>query len=116
MTPVMQVQSQLKANKQEIQAVEAKIQQLQGAGQQYQQRISETPSVQAQMEDIMRDYEASKKAHGVCWRRRRPPRWPLISRDSNKANSSASSTLPVCRTSLRSRTASSSRWRDWRWE
>jgi len=64
MTPVMQVQSQLKANKQEIQAVEAKIQQLQGAGQQYQQRISETPSVQAQMEDIMRDYEASKKAHG----------------------------------------------------
>src|SRR5271157_339514 len=64
MTPVMQVQSELKANKQEIQSVEAKIQQLQAAGQQYQQRISETPSVQAQMEDIMRDYEASTKAHG----------------------------------------------------
>src|SRR5271165_2521154 len=64
MTPLMQVQSEMKANKQEIQSVEGKIQQLQAAAQQYQQRISETPSVQAQMEDMMRDYEASKKAHG----------------------------------------------------
>jgi len=63
MTPVMQVQSQLKANKQEIQSLEAKIQQLQAVVQKYEQRVSETPAVQAQMEDIMANYEASKKAH-----------------------------------------------------
>src|SRR5208337_2961510 len=57
MTPVMQVQSQLKANKQEIQALEAKIQQLQAVVQKYEQRVSETPAVQAQMEDIMANYE-----------------------------------------------------------
>jgi polysaccharide chain length determinant protein (PEP-CTERM system associated) len=63
MTPVMQVQSQLKANKQEIQGLEARIQQLQAAVQKYEQRVSETPAVQAQMEDIMSNYEASKKSH-----------------------------------------------------
>ena len=61
MSPLMQLQSQLKANKVEIQGLEAKIQQLQGAAQQYQQRLSETPAVEAQMEEIMRDYQGSKK-------------------------------------------------------
>ena len=61
MTPMMQVQSQLKANKLEIQGLEAKIQQLQASAQQYQQRLSETPAVEAQMEDLMRDYQSSQK-------------------------------------------------------
>jgi protein tyrosine kinase modulator len=64
MSPLMQIQSQLKANKQEVQSLEAKIQQLQAAAQQYQQRLSETPAVEAQMEDIMRDYQSSKKDYG----------------------------------------------------
>ena len=61
MSPIMQIQSQLKANKQELQALDAKIQQLQAAAQQYQQRMSETPAVEAQMEDMMRDYQSSKR-------------------------------------------------------
>jgi polysaccharide biosynthesis transport protein len=63
MTPLMQVQSQLKSNKQEIQSLEAKIQQLQATGQQYQQRMADTPAVSAQMDDIMRDYQATRKAY-----------------------------------------------------
>jgi len=63
MTPLMQVQSELKSNKLELQALEAKIQQLQATVQQYQQRMAETPAVDAQMTDIMRDYESSKKAY-----------------------------------------------------
>src|SRR5271166_4154880 len=61
MTPLMQVQSELKSNKQEIQALETKIQQLQVSAQQYQQRMSATPAVDAQMEDMMRDYQSSRK-------------------------------------------------------
>jgi protein tyrosine kinase modulator len=61
MSPLMQIQSQLKANKQEIQSLEAKIQQLQAAAQQYQQRLSETPAVEAQMDDLMRDFQSSKR-------------------------------------------------------
>jgi len=63
MTPLMEIQSQLKSNKQEIQSLEARIQQLQAAAQAYQQRMSETPAVAAHMQDIMRDYESSKKAY-----------------------------------------------------
>jgi len=63
MTPVMQVQSQLKSNKQEIQSLEVKIQQLQASVQQYQQRLAETPAVDAQMQGIMRDYDGTKKAY-----------------------------------------------------
>ena len=63
MTPLMQVQSELKANKLELQALEGKIQQLQAVVQQYGQRLSETPAVEAQMSTIMRDYEGTKKAY-----------------------------------------------------
>jgi protein tyrosine kinase modulator len=63
MTPLMQVQSELKSNKQEIQSLEAKIQQLQATGQQYQQRLTETPAVDAKMTDIMRDFESTRKAY-----------------------------------------------------
>jgi len=64
MTPMMQVQSQLKANKLEIQSEEQKIQRLQEGAQIYQKRLAETPAVEAQMEDMMRDYQTSKKAYG----------------------------------------------------
>ena len=70
MTPLMQVQSQLKANKQELQALESKIQQLQAAGQQYQQRMSETPAVEAQMQDLTRDYDTTKKAYDALMEKR----------------------------------------------
>jgi polysaccharide chain length determinant protein (PEP-CTERM system associated) len=63
MTPLMQVQSEMKANKLEIQGVEAKIQQLQATVQQYQQRIAETPAVDAEMTTILRDYDSTKKAY-----------------------------------------------------
>jgi polysaccharide biosynthesis transport protein len=61
LSPMMQVQSQLKANKQEIQTKEAEIQRLQQAGQEYQRRISQTPAVEAEMNDMMRDYSQVKK-------------------------------------------------------
>ncbi|MGO9518211.1 MAG: GumC family protein [Candidatus Korobacteraceae bacterium] len=63
MTPLMQVQSELKSNKLEIQGLEGKIQQLQATVQQYQQRLAETPAVEAQMTGLMRDYESSKKSY-----------------------------------------------------
>jgi protein tyrosine kinase modulator len=63
MGPLIQLQSQMKANKLELQSLEQKIQQLQQAGQMYQKRIEDTPAVQAQMEDLMRDYDSTKKAY-----------------------------------------------------
>jgi polysaccharide chain length determinant protein (PEP-CTERM system associated) len=61
LTPLMQVQSQLKANKQEIQAKEAEIQRLQQAAQEYSRRMAQTPAVEAEMSDMMRDYNQSKR-------------------------------------------------------
>ena len=61
LTPLMQVQSQLKANKQEIQTKEAEIQRLQQAGQEYSRRMGQTPAVEAEMGDMMRDYAQSKR-------------------------------------------------------
>ena len=63
MTPLMQVQSELKSNKQEIQAVEGKIQQLEATVQQYQKRVAETPAVDAEMTTILRDWDSTKKAY-----------------------------------------------------
>lgn len=63
MRPLMQVQSELKANKLEIQAQEQNIQHLQEEALVYQKRLAETPAVQAQIEDLMRDYEGSQKAY-----------------------------------------------------
>jgi polysaccharide biosynthesis transport protein len=61
LSPLMQVESQLKANKQEIQTKEAEIQRLQQAAQEYSRRISQTPAVEAEMGDMMRDYAQQKK-------------------------------------------------------
>ena len=61
LTPLMQVQSQLKANKQELQTKEVEIQRLQAAAQEYSQRLGLTPAVEAEMSDIMRDYNQTKR-------------------------------------------------------
>jgi protein tyrosine kinase modulator len=61
MTPVMQIQSQLKANKLEIQNREAQIARLQAKVNQYQARLNATPERQQELADIMRNYDESKK-------------------------------------------------------
>ena len=61
MTPVMQIQSQLKANKLEIQSREALIARLEAKVNQYQARLNATPGRQQELDDIMRNYDESKK-------------------------------------------------------
>jgi succinoglycan biosynthesis transport protein ExoP len=61
MTPVMQIQSQLKANKLEIQSREALIAKLEAKVNQYQARLNATPERQQELSDIMRNYDESKK-------------------------------------------------------
>jgi polysaccharide chain length determinant protein (PEP-CTERM system associated) len=61
MTPVMQIQSQLKANRLEIQTREAQIARLEAKVNQYQARLNATPGRQQELSDIMRNYDESKK-------------------------------------------------------
>jgi protein tyrosine kinase modulator len=61
MTPVMQIQSQLKANKLEIQREEAQIAKLEAKVNEYQARLNATPVRQQELADIMRNYDESKK-------------------------------------------------------
>jgi succinoglycan biosynthesis transport protein ExoP len=61
MTPVMQIQSQIKANKLEIQSREAQIAKLEAKVNQYQARLNATPGRQQELSDIMRNYDESKK-------------------------------------------------------
>ena len=61
MTPVMQIQSQLKANKLEIQSQEARIGRIEQKVNQYQARLNATPGRQQELADIMRNYDESKK-------------------------------------------------------
>lgn len=61
MTPVMQIQSQLKANRLEIQSREALIAKLEAKVNQYQARLNATPERQQELADIMRNYDESKK-------------------------------------------------------
>jgi polysaccharide chain length determinant protein (PEP-CTERM system associated) len=61
MTPVMQIQSQLKANKLEIQSQEARIARLEQKVNGYQVRLNATPGRQQELADIMRNYDESKK-------------------------------------------------------
>ncbi len=61
MTPVMQIQSQLKANKLEIQTEEARISKLEQKVNQYQARLNATPGHQQELSDIMRNYDESKR-------------------------------------------------------
>src|SRR5271157_5320120 len=65
MTPLMQVQSELKSNKQEIQSTEQKIQHIQAEAQEYQKRLAATPAVEAQMEDMLRDYQSQKAGYAA---------------------------------------------------
>ena len=101
MTPLVQLQSQIKINKMEIQTSTEQIQRLEQAGQMYQARLNATPAVEAEMGDMMRDFGNMKKGiSSSCWPRSRNPRWPPAWRGSNRAHSSASSIRPVFRTSL----------------
>lgn len=61
MTPVMQIQSQMKANKLEIQTREAQIAKLEAKVNEYQARLNATPVRQQELSDIMRNYDESKK-------------------------------------------------------
>ncbi|MGA9564923.1 MAG: Wzz/FepE/Etk N-terminal domain-containing protein [Candidatus Korobacteraceae bacterium] len=61
MTPVMQIQSQIKANKLEIQTREQQIAKLEQKVNQYQARLNATPGRQQELSDIMRNYDESKK-------------------------------------------------------
>ena len=61
MTPVMQIQSQIRANKLEIQTREAQIAKLEQKVNQYQARLNATPGRQQELSDIMRNYDESKK-------------------------------------------------------
>ena len=61
MTPVMQIQSQLRANKLEIQTQEARIAKIEAKVNEYQARLNATPGRQQELADIMRNYDESKK-------------------------------------------------------
>src|SRR5664279_1422790 len=61
MTPVMQIQSELKSNKLEIQSREALISRLEAKVNLYQARLNATPGRQQELSDIMRNYDESKK-------------------------------------------------------
>jgi len=65
MTPVMQIQSQIKANKLEIQSREAHIAKLEASVNAYQARLNATPGRQQELSDIMRNYDESKKNYDV---------------------------------------------------
>jgi polysaccharide chain length determinant protein (PEP-CTERM system associated) len=63
MTPRVQLQSQIKINKMELQASEEQIQRLEQAAQMYQARLNATPAVEAEMSDMMRDFGDMKKGY-----------------------------------------------------
>ncbi len=63
MAPLMQVQSQIKANRMEIQNRENEIRGLQQRIGELQSRLGGTPAVQAQMLNLTRDYQQTLKAY-----------------------------------------------------
>jgi succinoglycan biosynthesis transport protein ExoP len=63
MAPVMQIQSELKSNKMEIQNRENQIRGLEARLQELQAHLGGTPSVQAAMMNLTRDYATSSKAY-----------------------------------------------------
>ena len=60
MSPQLELESQLKANKLEITNRQAQIDHLEAEMQQYQSRINETPVREQQLADLTRDYEQSR--------------------------------------------------------
>jgi len=63
MAPLVQLQSQIKVNKMEIQTSTEQMQRLEQAGQMYQARLNATPAVEAEMSDMMRDFGNLKKQY-----------------------------------------------------
>src|SRR5581483_10821802 len=63
MAPVMQVQSQLKANRMEIQSRESEIRSLEAKISELQSHLGGTPAVQAEMLNLTRDYQTTQKAY-----------------------------------------------------
>jgi polysaccharide biosynthesis transport protein len=57
------MKTQMKLNQEEIARTNQQIQRLQQAAQVYQSRLNATPSVQAEMEDMMRDHENLQKGY-----------------------------------------------------
>src|ERR1035437_5940827 len=56
MAPLVQLQSQIKVNKMELQTSAEQIRRLEKAGQMYQARLNATPAVEAEMSDMLRDF------------------------------------------------------------
>jgi succinoglycan biosynthesis transport protein ExoP len=63
MAPVMQLQSELKSNKMEIQNREGQIRALEGKLQELQAHLGGTSAVQAEMLNLTRDYTTTQKAY-----------------------------------------------------
>ncbi len=61
MAPLVQLQSQIKVNKMELQTSAEQIQRLEQSAQMYQARLNATPAVEAEMSDMMRDFGNMKK-------------------------------------------------------
>jgi succinoglycan biosynthesis transport protein ExoP len=61
--PVLQMKTQMKVNKAEIEQANQQIQRLQQAAQVYQARLNATPGVEAEMEDLLRDRENMQKQY-----------------------------------------------------
>jgi polysaccharide chain length determinant protein (PEP-CTERM system associated) len=61
--PILQLKTQMKINKAELDQANQQLQRLQQAAQVYQARLNATPAVQAEMEDLMRDHENMQKQY-----------------------------------------------------
>jgi len=61
--PVLQMKTQMRVNKAEIEQANQQIQRLQQAAQVYQARLNATPGVEAEMEDLLRDRENMQKQY-----------------------------------------------------
>jgi len=61
--PLIQLKTQMKLNKQEIDRDNATIRRLEQTGQVYQARLNATPAIEAEMSDMMRDFGNMKKEY-----------------------------------------------------
>ena len=61
MAPLLQIQSQLKSNKLELERSEQEIQRLQARAMEYQNRLNATPAVEQQLVAMLRDQDQAKK-------------------------------------------------------
>ncbi len=61
--PLVQLKTQMKMNKMEIERANQQIQRLEQTGQVYQARLNATPAVEAEMSDMIRDFGNMKKEY-----------------------------------------------------